>query len=141
MEPQGREAAMGDGAGVQVGFRMGAIDGPAAAPEAARRFLTVIAVGVIAAIGGDGRRQNEEGAGLLHGAPQRCSAGVQTDEIEQIAMLVGRGVGPFTGYAWRRQAHEERAPLGAVCVADCPVSALFAAAGKVAAADVFGPCA
>ena len=136
-----REATMADGAGVQVGFRMGAIDGPATPPEAARRFLTVIAAGVIAAIGGGGRRQGKEGAGLLHGVPQRCSAGVQTDEIEQIAMLVGRGVGPFSGYAWGRQAHEERAPLGTVCVAGCPVSALFAAAGKVAAADVFGPCA
>ena len=38
MEPQGREAAMADGAGVQVGFRMGAIDGPAAPPEAACCF-------------------------------------------------------------------------------------------------------
>ena len=69
MKPQGREAAMADGAGVQVGFRMGSIDGPATPPEAARRFLTVIAAGVIAASGGDGRRQNEEGAGLLHGVP------------------------------------------------------------------------
>ena len=107
MKPQGRKAAMADGAGVQVGFRMGAIDGPATPPEAARRFLTVMAAGVIAASGGDGRRQNEEGAGLIHGVPKRCSAGMQTDEIEQIAMFVGRGVGPFTGYAWRRQAHEE----------------------------------
>ena len=49
--------------------------------------------------------------------------------------------GPFTGYAWRRQAHEERAPLGAACVADCPVSALPASAGQIAAADIFGPCA
>ena len=57
MKPQGREAAMADGAGVQVGFRMGAIDGPATPPEAARCFLTVIAAGVIAAIGGSGRRQ------------------------------------------------------------------------------------
>ena len=57
MKPQRREAAMADGAGVQVGFRMGAIDGPATPPEAARRFLTVIAAGAIAAIGGSGRRQ------------------------------------------------------------------------------------
>ena len=67
-KPQGRKAAMADGAGVQVGFRMSSIDGPATPPEAARRFLTVIAAGVIAASGGDGRRQNEEGAGLIHGA-------------------------------------------------------------------------
>ena len=93
MKPQGREAAMADGAGVQIGFRMGAIDGPATPPEAAIRFFTVIATGVIAAIGGSGRRQCEEREGFLHGVPQRCSAGVQTDEIEQIAMLVGRGVG------------------------------------------------
>ena len=71
MKPQRREAAKADGAGVQVGFRMGAIDGPATPPEAARCFLTVIAAGAIAAIGGGGRRQNEEGAGLLHGVPQR----------------------------------------------------------------------
>ena len=57
MKPQGREAAMADGAGVQIGFRMGAIDGAATPPEAARRFFTVIAAGVIAAIGGSGRRQ------------------------------------------------------------------------------------
>ena len=110
-------------------------------PKAARRFFTVIAAGVIAAIVWSGRWQGEEREGFLHGLPQRCSAGVQTDEIEQIAMLVGCGVGPFSGYAWRRQAHEERAPLGAACVADGPVSALLAAAGKVAAADIFGPCA
>ena len=48
---------MADGAGMQVGFRMGAIDGPAAAPEAACCFLTVVATSVIAAIGGSGRRQ------------------------------------------------------------------------------------
>ena len=69
MKPQGRESAMADGAGVQIGFRMGAIDGPATPPEAARCFFTVVAAGVIAASGGDGRRQNEEGAGLIHGVP------------------------------------------------------------------------
>ena len=57
MKPQGREAAMADGAGVQVGFRMGAIDGPATPPEAARCFLTVIAAGAIAAICGSGLPQ------------------------------------------------------------------------------------
>ena len=57
MKPQGREAAMADGAGVQIGFRMGAIDGPATPPEAARCFLTVIAAGAIAAIGGSGLPQ------------------------------------------------------------------------------------
>ena len=46
---------MADGAGVQVGFRMGAIDGPAAPPEVARRVLAIITVGVIAPIGGGDR--------------------------------------------------------------------------------------
>ena len=55
MKPQGREAAMADGAGVQIGFRMGAIDGPATPPKAARCFFTVIAAGVIATIGEAGR--------------------------------------------------------------------------------------
>ena len=57
MKPQGREAAMADGAGVQVGFRMGAIDGPATPPEAARCFFTVIATGVISGICRSGSRQ------------------------------------------------------------------------------------
>ena len=38
MKPQGREAAMADGAGLQIGFRMGAIDGPATPPVAASCF-------------------------------------------------------------------------------------------------------
>ena len=102
---------MADGAGVQVGFRMGAIDGPATPPEAVRRFLTVIAANVIAAIGGGGRRQDEEGVGLLHGVPQRCSAGVQADEIEQIAMFVGRGVGPFPGMPGGARRTKSERPL------------------------------
>ena len=60
---------MANGAGVQVGFHMGAIDGLTAPPKAACRFFTVITVGVTAAIGGSGRRQGEEGTGLIHGAP------------------------------------------------------------------------
>ena len=139
MKSQCREAAVADGTSMQVGFRVGAIDGSATPPEAALRFFTVIATGVISGICRSGSWQWEECYGLIHRMPQRCSAGVQADEIEQIAMFVGRGVCPFTGYAWRRHAHKERAPLGASCVADCPISALFAAAWKVAAADVFRP--
>ena len=48
---------MADGAGVQVGFRMGAIDGAATPPKSARRFLTVVAAGAIAAICGSGLPQ------------------------------------------------------------------------------------
>ena len=50
MESQGREAAVGDGTSMQVGLRMGAIDGPAAAPKAACCFFTVVATGVISGI-------------------------------------------------------------------------------------------
>ena len=42
MKPQGRKAAIADGAGVQVGFRMSSIDGPATPPEAARTLLTKV---------------------------------------------------------------------------------------------------
>ena len=38
MKPWGREAVMADGAGVQVGFRMGAVDGPATPPVAVSYF-------------------------------------------------------------------------------------------------------
>ena len=38
MKPWGREAAMADGAGVQVGFRMGAVDGSATPPVAVSCF-------------------------------------------------------------------------------------------------------
>ena len=57
MEPHRRETAMADGTSIKVGFRMGAIDRPATPPKAACRFFTVVAAGVIAAIGGSGWRQ------------------------------------------------------------------------------------
>ena len=57
MKSQDREAAVADSTSMQVGLRMGAIDRPATPPKAACRFFTVVAAGVIAAIGGSGWRQ------------------------------------------------------------------------------------
>ena len=85
-----------------------------------------------------GRLQGEEGAGLVHGGTQRGGADVQADQVEQVAMLAGRGIGPFTAPARRRKAHEERAAHAAAGVAGGPVIALPAAPGQVAPADVFG---
>ena len=56
-------------------------------------------------------------------------------------MLAGGGVGPLAGDARRREADEERAPLGAVEVARDPIAALPAAVRKIAPADFLGACA
>ena len=60
------------------------------------------------------------------------------DEVEQVAVLPGRGVGPFPRYAGTVEADEERPPAGAVEIARDPVAALLAAVRQVAPADGFG---
>ena len=60
------------------------------------------------------------------------------DEVEQVAVLPGRGVGPFPRYAGSVEADEERAAASAVQIAGDPVAALLAAVRQVAPADGFG---
>ena len=114
---------------------MGAVDRAALPPQAARRFGGVV---VAAAARGRRSRQGEEGARLVERRAQRRRAGAVADEVEQVAVLPGRGVGPLAGHAGAAEADEERAPAGAVEIARDPVAAVLAAVREVAPADGFG---
>ena len=51
------------------------------------------------------------------------------DEVEQVAVLAGCGVGPLAGRAGRREPDEERARPGAANVAGGPVAPVLATVG------------
>ena len=44
-----------------------------------------------------GTWQGEKAARFVHGLAKIAQVAVETDQVEQIAMLAGRGVGPFAG--------------------------------------------
>ena len=44
-------------------------------------------------------RQGEEGTRLVHGLTKPVQIAVMADQVEQVAVLAGRGVGPFAGGA------------------------------------------
>ena len=68
-----------------------------------------------------------------------------TDHVEQVAVLAGRGIGPFagcalTGLSRSGEAHEHRALRRVFDVADHPIPALAVAVGEVSAAFGTSPC-
>ena len=89
MEAQRREAAARQPPGAEIPLRVGGVDGAAAAPQAARRFGRVVVVPL-------GRcrrsRQGEEGARLVERRAQRRRAQAMADDVEQVAVLPGRGI-------------------------------------------------
>jgi hypothetical protein len=103
-------------------------------------------------IGAGGRRllrsdagspwQTEERPGLVEHVAQTLQLAIQSDEIEQIAMLAGGGVSPFAGGAFpavRSSEANEQAAAGRVPdVADDPVATPAAAIGEVMAAHGLG---
>src|SRR5262249_16742429 len=62
------------------------------------------------------------------------------DNVEEIAMLACRGIGPLTSGPFRRflEPHEHRAARGIVDVANKPISPLALAIGKVVTTHRFG---
>ena len=65
----------------------------------------------------------------------------EADEVEQIAMLAGGGIGPFAGGALRcrtAQADEQAAARRVGDIADQPVAALAMAVGEIVAAHRLG---
>ena len=132
---QRREAAARQPASVQVALGMAAGDGAALPPQAARRFGGVVGA---AAARGRRSRQGEEGARLVERRAQRRRAGAVADEVEEVAVLAGRGVGPLARRSRAGEADEERAPAGAVEIARHPVAAELAAVRQVAPADGLG---
>jgi hypothetical protein len=86
--------------------------------------------------------QAEEGSRLVEHVAQTLQPLVQGDEVEEIAMLAGGGVGPFAGGAFpavRPREANEQATAGSVGhVADDPVATSASTVGEVAAAHRLG---
>ena len=120
VEAERRKTTMVDRPSPEIGLGVGAVYGTATPPKAARCLCTVVGSGVI---GGEDWRHGEEDAGLGKGGAKRAQAGGDADQVEKISVLAGGAVGPLAGNARRREADEERAPLGAANVAGGPVSA------------------
>ena len=89
--------------GVEVRLGVASADGAATPPKAAGRFGGVVSVRLARA---RRSRQSEKGAGLIERRAQRRRIGAVADEIEQIAMLPCRRVGPFARNARAGKADE-----------------------------------
>src|SRR3546814_14302853 len=86
-----------------------------------------------------GSWQAEEQASLVQGVAQALQISAGGDQVEQIAMIARRGVGPFAGRAAAgfdaAQPDIETAAWVVVDVPDKPVSAFAAAIGQIVSAD------
>jgi hypothetical protein len=86
--------------------------------------------------------QAEKPARFIQGIPQRAQAFVGSDQIEQIAMIAGRGIGPFAGCALAvvggAQADIEAAAGIVVDVADQPIASFAPAIGEIVTAHRLG---
>ena len=80
--------------------------------------------------------------GLVGDVAEVDKAAALADDIEEIAMIAGRGVGPFAGRAlagFRSFQPDEQGAAGRIPhVADQPVAALAAAVGEIVAAHRLG---
>jgi hypothetical protein len=89
-----------------------------------------------------GMRQAEEGACLPRDVREIHEAAGLADDVEQIAVLAGGGVGPLAGRALAAlradEAHEHRAAGRVAYVAHHPVAALAVAVGQVVATHRLG---
>src|SRR3546814_21042938 len=89
-----------------------------------------------------GSWQAEEQASLVQGVAQALQISAGGDQVEQIAMIARRGVGPFAGRAAAgfdaAQPDIETAAWVVVDVADKPVSAFAASIGQIVSADRLG---
>ena len=87
-------------------------------------------------------RQAEKVPGLIGDVAEVDEAAALADHVEQVAMLAGRGVGPFAGGAlagFRSCQPDEHGAAGRVPdVADQPVAALAATVGEIVAAHRLG---
>ena len=142
MEAQRREAAVPQSPGAEVGVGQGAFEGAATSPQAPGRGGAVPGRGRAGPNGlrdvAHHHRQGEEGAGLVEGGAERRGADAVADEVEEVAVLSGGGIGPLAGRPRGAEAHVEGAPAGAVEVAGDPVAALSASVGEVAPAHRLG---
>ena len=86
--------------------------------------------------------QVEEAAGFVGNVLKAMQTARVADDVEEIAMFAGRGVGPVAGGApaglGALQADVKRAAGRVADVAHKPVGAMAAAVGEIAAANGFG---
>ena len=86
--------------------------------------------------------QGEKGAGLVDGFGQVGEVAVEADQIEQIAVLAGRGIGPFAGGArtiiGAVQPDIKTAARRVLDIADDPVAARTTSVGEIVAAHGLG---
>ena len=86
--------------------------------------------------------QAQEASRLVGDVAEVEKAAAFADDVEEIAMLAGRGVGPFAGGAAAGfrplEPHEHRAARRVADVADQPVSALAPSVGEIVAAHRLG---
>jgi hypothetical protein len=89
-----------------------------------------------------GSRQVEEPSGLVGDVTEVIEGTSRANDIEEIAMFSGRGVGPMADPARARppapKAHESRGARRIPDVADDPISAGAPAIGEIVAADSLG---
>ena len=89
-----------------------------------------------------GTRQAEKGSRLVEGVAQAIEATIERDEVEEITMFAGGGVGPFAGGALAAvgsaQADEQAATRRVGDVADQPVAAFAMPVGEIVAANRLG---
>src|ERR1700720_5056191 len=84
---------------MQIGLGVRAGNGAAGVKKAPRSFRGSAWRGRCAAAVGRRARKSEKATCLVHGVGKAGQGAVARDEIEQIAMLAGRGIGPFAGGA------------------------------------------
>jgi hypothetical protein len=87
------------------------------------------------------RRQAQESTRLIQRLAKPRMAAARGDDVEEIAMIAGRGIGPFSRrptVSARAEPHIETSPGRVSNVANHPVMAFSAAVGEIAAAHSLG---
>ena len=132
----------GDAACAQIGFGRGAGNRAAGMKETARGFRRSAGAGGARLLCGGRTRQGEKGTRLVDGLAEAVQIAVAGDQIEQIAMLAGGGIGPFAGGAGTvigtLQPDIEAAARRVLDIADDPVAARAASFGEVVTAHGLG---
>ena len=131
----------GDAAGVQIGLGLGATNRPPGAEQAARGLGRVARRRRCpwAPLGG---RQGEKSARLVDRLGQAGEAAIETDQVEEIAMLAACGIAEFAGRTrtviGAGEPHIEAAARGVADVAGEPVAARPAPVREVMTAHRLG---
>ncbi len=121
----------GDATGAQIGFGRCAGKRAAGSEQAARRFGRAARcwwrMTEIRRRWDRGTWQGEKAARFVHGLAEIAQVAVEADQVKQIAMLAGRGVGPFAGRTragiGSGKPHIEAAARRVHDIADNPVTA------------------